>query len=141
MPNSSTVRPADVTCAVVCSVVIIQNDRLLLVQEGHPRTHGLWSLPGGHVEIGETIEEAAIREAKEEAGYDIEVGEALPISHISAAAPVMHPFTATIVGGEPKPQVDDILAVQWFPLEKIRAGHVDLRNPAGVTSALEALGL
>lgn len=139
MPNSSTVRPADATCAVVCSVAVIQDGRLLLVQEGHPRTRGLWSLPGGHVEIGETIEEAAVREAKEEAGYDIELGQALPVSHISAEAPVMHPFSATVIGGEPAPQVEDILAVQWFDLDKIRGGHVELRNPQGVFAVLDAL--
>lgn len=143
MPSNSIIQApsVDATCAVVASVVIIQNGRILLVQEGHHRVHGKWSLPGGHVEQGETIEESAIREAKEEAGYDIELETALPILHSSVEAPVMHPFTAKIVGGEPTPQVDDILAVQWFSVDKVRSGQVDLRNSHYIFSSLDALGL
>ena len=49
------------------------NDRVLLIRRGNPPFEGVYALPGGFVEIGETVEEACRREVLEEVG--IEVGE------------------------------------------------------------------
>lgn len=141
---SSTIQaPArvDATSRVVASVVIIKDGQILLVQEGHHRVHGKWSLPGGHVEVGETIEEAAIREALEEAGCEVKLDRTLPIIHPAVESPVMHPFTAHIIGGDLEPQVEDILAAKWFKVSGLRTMTADLRNPHYIYSSLDALGL
>lgn len=53
--------------------VVWKQDQFLLVKRAKPPRQGLWSLPGGAQELGETYRETALREVKEEAGIDIEI--------------------------------------------------------------------
>ena len=54
--------------------IVLDGDRVLLVKRAHEPLKGEWSVPGGAVEVGETLEEAIRREVREETGLDIEVG-------------------------------------------------------------------
>ena len=54
--------------------VVLDAGRVLLVKRGHAPLKGHWSLPGGRVETGETLEQAVAREVLEETGMTIEVG-------------------------------------------------------------------
>lgn len=65
---------------IVCvGAVIIDRDCVVLVQRAQPPLQGEWSLPGGVVEVGETLEEAVAREALEETGLVVEVGAAIEV--------------------------------------------------------------
>lgn len=59
--------------------IIIEHDQVVLVRRGHPPLAGEWSIPGGVLEVGETLRHAAVREALEETGLRVEVGELLGV--------------------------------------------------------------
>ncbi|WP_257348432.1 NUDIX hydrolase [Pseudalkalibacillus decolorationis] len=112
---------------VVSSILIDgKNKKIVLVQNKKGDT-SYWSYPGGAVEEGETLEQAVIRETKEEAGLDIEVTGGLQSirekffpgkgHHV-----VFFTFYAKIIGGELAPADPDgeIVDVQWFDYEEAR---------------------
>jgi len=59
--------------------VIIDRGRVLLVKRGSPPMLGQWTIPGGVVELGETLRSAAEREAQEETGLTVQVGEVIEV--------------------------------------------------------------
>lgn len=59
--------------------VILDCDRVLLIKRAHEPLKGQWSLPGGGVEIGETLERAIAREVREETGLEVEVGPIIDV--------------------------------------------------------------
>jgi len=59
--------------------IIIEDSRVVLVKRLHPPLQAQWSIPGGVLEVGEQVREAAIREAREETGLTVEPGELLGV--------------------------------------------------------------
>ena len=90
------------------SAAIFRGDRVLIVRRAHPPARGLYTLPGGGVELGETLEGAVIREVREETGLDIEplglAGYRQVITHDEDGRIERHfvilPFAARWVAGE-----------------------------------------
>ena len=104
---------------VVAGCLIHQDNKYLLVQEKSPDIFGLWNFPAGKVEKGQTIFEAAIREAKEETGLDVEVVKELGVYHKDGERSVKHVFEAKIIGGKIEIPADEILDVKWLSFEEI----------------------
>jgi 8-oxo-dGTP diphosphatase len=60
---------------VAVGAVVFRGDRVLLVKRGKPPAYGLWAIPGGSVQLGERLQEAAQREILEETAIVIKAGE------------------------------------------------------------------
>jgi ADP-ribose pyrophosphatase YjhB (NUDIX family) len=109
-PSRDQEKPAPVECAG--AVVRDDTGRLLVVQRGRAPGAGLWSLPGGRIEPGETPQQAAAREVREETGLVVEVGEVLITAIVGDGAFRVQDFAAQVVGGQLRPG-DDATDVRW----------------------------
>lgn len=87
----------------------------------------LWGFPGGAIELGETPEMAAIREAKEETGLEVEVGRFIGLytdcdmvyPNGDKAQSILIAFELRIVGGELRCDKEETLELKWFSLEEM----------------------
>ena len=59
--------------------IVVDGSRVVLVRRGHEPLKGEWSIPGGAVELGETLEVACAREVHEETGLDVDVGPMIDV--------------------------------------------------------------
>ena len=100
--------------------VIVDRDRVLLVRRANEPSRGRWSIPGGTVELGETLARAATREVSEECGVEVTVGDVLSTfdmiqrdaqGHIRYHY-VLIDLAARCVSGEPAAGTD-VLEVRW----------------------------
>lgn len=103
-------------------------DRVVLVKRAHPPIQGQWSIPGGVLEIGELVREAAVREAREETGLIVEPGELLGVyDRVLRNAEqrvqyhyVLVDFLCRPAGGELR-AASDAAEVRWFTREELPA--------------------
>jgi len=94
--------------------VIVENGRALVVRRGTEPLKGEWSIPGGVVELGETLRQAAAREAQEETGLEVEPGEVLEVVDRIMRDPqqkvqyhyVLVDFLCRRISGEARPGAD-----------------------------------
>jgi 8-oxo-dGTP pyrophosphatase MutT (NUDIX family) len=105
-------------------------------QKDETREKLLWSLPKGHIEAGETPEEAALREVAEETGIQSEILRELGVIDFWFMAggkrihKTVHHYLFREVGGKLAPQVTEVDEVRWFPLNEIvdRLAYPDERK-------------
>ncbi len=100
-----------------------------------------WSLPGGAVEVNETLKEAAIREVKEETGYDVTVGDIIAVNE--AFINENHVYFITFKGQvlkspEEIPTEKNILKVKWVDLEE--ADRLMPYLPEGLSNLIRKSG-
>lgn len=108
--------------------IIIRNDRVVLVKRAHPPIQGQWSIPGGVLEVGELVREAAAREAREETGLTVEPGELLGVydrvlrdgEQRVQYHYVLIDFLCHPLGGELQ-AASDAAEVRWFRREELPA--------------------
>lgn len=105
---------------IVAGCVLEQNAKYLLVQEKKASAYGLWNLPGGRMDVGESFEDAAIREVAEETGYAVEIVGKLCIDHTEPLKPVLHSYRTKIISGELKFPKEELLDARWFTLDEVK---------------------
>ena len=106
--------------------IIIQNGKILIVRRGSEPGKGKWSVPGGLVELGETVKQTVVREVKEECGLDAEVDKLIDVVDSMTFDEngklkyhfVILDFFVKLKGGELKPG-DDAKEALWVPLEEV----------------------
>ncbi|MCH8983258.1 MAG: NUDIX hydrolase [Acidobacteria bacterium] len=100
-------------------VAIVRDGKILLIKRRNEPGKGLWAVPGGKVEYGETLRDAAVREVKEETGLDIVVGPLIWSGEsISAHGHlVLIDFLGSVLGGELAAS-DDAEQALWVDVEK-----------------------
>lgn len=119
----------------VGGIVFDSDGRLLLILRGHAPSRGLWSLPGGRVESGETDTDAVVRELHEETGLSVRPERRVGV--VTRDRYEIHDYACTVEGGTLRPG-DDAADARWVTDAELadldRAGlltkglHANLRD-------------
>ncbi len=123
----------------VGAVIKDARGRLLLIKRGHAPGAGLWSLPGGRIEPGETDTEALVREIWEETGLVIEAGQLIgTVQRPGQDGDVLdiRDYAATVTGGTLSAG-DDAADARWVDAAELRS----LPLTEGLTGALASWGV
>ena len=118
-------------------VVFNEKKQVVLIKRGNEPKKGLWAIPGGTLELGEKVSEAAIREIREECDINIELRDLLGVVDLilkDSAGKVQYHYVlidylAQYSGGELKPQ-SDVSDAGWFyqnELEKLDIPEITLK--------------
>ena len=128
--------------------LIQKENQVLLVQVTYGPNQGLWMLPGGYLEAGESLEEAAIREVKEETGLDVIAGRVIAMRD---GVRMKDSFTETnlyvifemaVTGGQPTADGSEISRVAYRDIEEIlQADDVIALSKEVIKNSLDGDGL
>jgi 8-oxo-dGTP diphosphatase len=124
--------------------IIVEDGRVALVKRGHPPLSGEWSIPGGVLEVGEMLREAAVREALEETGLTVEPGELLGVFDRVVREGdrvryhyVLIDFLCRRLSGDLRAG-SDADEVRWFKFEELPALKLAADTTAVIQKALES---
>ncbi len=124
--NNGAMRPVCPACGrvvyydpKVAAVTIVSRDgKVLLVRRANQPGFGLWSVPGGYVDRGEVVEEAAVREVQEETGLEVEVDRLLGLYSEAGRPVIVAAFTGVERGGQLAPG-SEALDVGFFSPDEL----------------------
>ena len=102
---------------IIVSVLVVKDGKILMTQEKKEKVRGLWNFPGGNLDSDEYIFDAAVREMKEETGYDVKLGSLVGVFSASIDCQFIY-FTGE-VSGDMKIDPAEVLDVKWIPLDEL----------------------
>jgi 8-oxo-dGTP diphosphatase len=134
--------PVPAVMRVPCAGAIIKDEtgRLLLILRGHEPGKGLWSVPGGRIEPGETDQQAVVREVLEETGLEVACGALLGAVErpgLAGAVIDIRDYAAVVTGGA-LAAGDDAADVRWVSAAEAEALDVDGQLTSGLLDALRS---
>jgi ADP-ribose pyrophosphatase YjhB (NUDIX family) len=123
--------------------VVVRDGRALIVRRAHDPRKGEWSLPGGMLELGESLSDGARREVREETGLDVEVGailETFDRVHRDDDGRIRYhfviiDFVCRAAAGEARAG-SDAEAVAWITADEIEAYGINAHAGAIIRKAL-----
>ena len=106
---------------VIVVGVCVKSDacELLMVQEAKDDLKWLYNIPAWRLDSGESIFDGAVREAKEETGYDVRLDSVLCIQYLENKQLLKIIFNAIIVSGSISFDENEIMDVRWIPIEDL----------------------
>ncbi len=111
----------------VGTIIDVGDGRLVLCRRAIEPGYGKWVFPGGYVDRGEPLTEAAIREAREECGLDIRIDGLVNIYSYPQRVPVIVVYAATALGGTLAPDEEQLEAAE-FTRESIPWNELAFRS-------------
>jgi 8-oxo-dGTP diphosphatase len=100
---------------IVAAIMEDDQKRILMVKEAKPEHLGLWNQPAGQVDPNESIEEALLREIREETGYvHLRVDRICRIYYFLEENMLRMVFNVSVLDNETVPLADDVLEARWF---------------------------
>ena len=102
----------------VGTIIRTDDERIVLVRRAIEPGYGLWVFPGGYIDRGEQVLDAAIREAREESGLHVRIDALVNIYSYAGTTPIIIVYAATITGGELCTD-DECLEAQLFRADEI----------------------
>ena len=99
--------------------VVLHDGRVLLIKRGVEPHKGHWCPPGGVIEEGESPEEAAVRETREETGLDVRVLEKLGEVLGPVSGRYLGVFLCAVEGGTLEPSPPEVSDARWFTFEEL----------------------
>lgn len=107
---------------IIAGCIVKKGNKILMVKEAKKKCYGQWNYPAGHMEEGEKITDAAIRETFEETGCKVKLTGVLPICSFdkSEGTRILVKFTADILEENLIFDTNEILDVQWIEIDTIK---------------------
>ena len=96
-----------------------ENNEILMVQEAKDELKGLYNIPAGKLNSCESILDAAIRETKEETGYDVKLNSILCIQYLENKSILKIVFNATIISGNINFDKNEIMNIEWISIDEL----------------------
>lgn len=96
-----------------------ENNEILMVQEAAENIRGLYNIPAGKLDSNESIFDGAIREVKEETGYDVKLDSILCVQYLENKNILKIIFNASIVSGNVCFNKDEIMDVMWISIDEL----------------------